>query len=422
MNPIPKTILPECANIVGSIASNRTYAKKSVAIHPIRTYHVVIVHQRGFILPNYRVAVIGRTGRGNYGHGLDVVWLQIPNAQIVAVADENEAGRNAAQKRLGAKTAYADYRQMLQKERPQIVSVADRHLDQHRDMVIACAEAGASIFLEKPMCRTLQEADEMVAACEKHHVKLAIAHQTRHSPRLQRIKEIIADGRLGDILELRGRGKEDQRAGGDDLMVLGTHIMDLMRFIAGDARSCYAQASIIGKERVTPVTKADLREGGEGMGLVAGNHIHAMYNFDRGVVGHFSTVRATRGAGERDRFGLSIHGTRGVIQLTTGSLPAAYFLADPSWFPGRSRANWQEITSQGIGKPETLKDGGLGQGNIWVVQDLIQAIERDRQPKGNIYDARGALEMILAVYESSRMRALVDLPLRNRRHPLSMFG
>ena len=80
-------------------------------------------------MPNYRVAVIGRTGRGNYGHGLDVVWLQIPNAQIVAVADENEAGRNAAQKRLGAKSAYADYRQMLQKERPQIVSVADRHLD-----------------------------------------------------------------------------------------------------------------------------------------------------------------------------------------------------------------------------------------------------------------------------------------------------
>src|SRR6266496_1901755 len=102
-------------------------------------------------MPNYRIAVIGSTGRGNYGHGLDVVWLQIPNAQIVAVADDNEAGRTAAQKRLGAKNAYADYRQMLQKERPQIVSVATRWLDQHRDMVIACAEGGASIFLEKPI-------------------------------------------------------------------------------------------------------------------------------------------------------------------------------------------------------------------------------------------------------------------------------
>src|SRR5438552_278892 len=201
----------------------------------------------------YRVAVIGRTGRGNYGHGLDVVWRQIPDVQIVGVADENEAGRNAAQKRLGAKNAYADYRDMLKKERPQIVSVADRHLDSHRDMVIACAEAGASMFLEKPLCRNLTEADEMVAACEKHHVKLAIAHQTRYSPRLQRVKDLIADGRIGDLLELRGRGKEDARAGGEDLMVLGTHIMDLMRFIAGDARSCFAQVGVVGKMNVVPI-------------------------------------------------------------------------------------------------------------------------------------------------------------------------
>lgn len=370
-------------------------------------------------MPNYRVAVIGRTGRGNYGHGLDVVWREIKNAQIVAVADENEAGRVAAQKRLGAKNAYADYREMLKKERPQIVSVADRHLDSHRDMVIACAEAGASMFLEKPLCRTLAEADEMVAACEKHHVKLAIAHQTRYSPRLQRVKDLIADGRIGDLLEMRGRGKEDARAGGEDLMVLGTHIMDLMRFIAGDARSCYAQVGVVGKQGVAPITKADLREGGEGMGLIAGNHINAMYKFDRGVTGHFATVRCNRGKGDADRFGLTIHGTRGIIQLTTGSLPACHLLADPGWFPGRSRALWQEITSQGIGKAETLKDATLGAGNVWIVQDLLQAIERDRQPKGSIYDGRAALEMIHAVYESARTRAAVELPSRNRRHPLS---
>src|SRR6266853_144694 len=153
----------------------------------------------------YRVAVIGRTGRGNYGHCLDIVWRQFDNVTILAVADENEQGRLAAQKRIGARNVYADYREMLKQERPHIVSVADRHLDQHRDMVIACAEAGASIFLEKPICRSLQEADEMVAACEKHHVKLAIAHQTRYSPRLQRVKEMIHEGKLGDILEIRAR-------------------------------------------------------------------------------------------------------------------------------------------------------------------------------------------------------------------------
>src|SRR5205823_3918495 len=157
------------------------------------------------------------------------------------------------------------------KERPQVVSVADRWLDAHKDMVIACARAGASIFLEKPMARTLAEADAMVTACEMHHVKLAIAHQTRYSPRLRRVKELIAGGRLGDVLELRGRGKEDTRGGGQDLLVLGTHIFDLMRLLAGDARWCFARVLQGGR----PATKADVRAGAEGAGPIAGDHIQA---------------------------------------------------------------------------------------------------------------------------------------------------
>ena len=77
----------------------------------------------------YRVAVIGRTGRGNYGHGLDVVWNEIEQAEVVAVADENPQGWAAAAKRLDAGSSYADYREMLARERPEIVSVAPRWLD-----------------------------------------------------------------------------------------------------------------------------------------------------------------------------------------------------------------------------------------------------------------------------------------------------
>jgi predicted dehydrogenase len=370
---------------------------------------------------NYRVAVIGRTGRGNYGHGLDIVWRGLDNVQIVAVADDDERGRAAAQERLGAARAYADYREMLRRERPHIVSVAPRWLDSHRDMVIACAEAGASIFLEKPMCRTLQEADEMIAACERHHVKLAIAHQTRYSPRLERVRELIASDRFGEILEMRARGKEDRRGGGEDLMVLGTHLMDLMRFLAGDARWCYGPVGLTERQQVRPVRRDDVRQGDEGIGPLAGDHVTAMYGFDRGVVGHFSSHRANRRPGEPDRFGLTILGSRGVIQLTTGSLPPAYFLPDPGWFPGRSRAPWQEITSAGLGRAEPLRDGGLGQGNVWIVRDLMGSIERDRQPRGSMYDGRAALEMILAVYESHRLGGPAELPLRNRRHPLTML-
>jgi predicted dehydrogenase len=363
----------------------------------------------------HRVAVIGRTGRGNYGHGLDIVWKALENVEIVAVADPDDKGRTAAAKRLGAKSAYADFRVMLEKEKPHIVSVADRHLDQHRDMVVACARAGASIFLEKPMARTLAEADEMVKACEMHHVKLAIAHQTRYSPRLQRVRELLASGRVGDLLEMHARGKEDSRGGGEDLMVLGTHLFDLMRLLAGDASWCFALVLQAAK----PVTKAQVRTGGEGMGPVAGDQISAVFGFAKGVTGTFGTHRARHGVGQR--FALALYGGRGIVQMNTGSLPAVYFLDDPSWMPGKSKAAWQEVTSAGLGKPEPLKAGGLGPGNVWIARDLIEAIEKDRQPRGSMYDGRAALEMILAVYESHRVKGPVELPLSNREHPLTML-
>jgi hypothetical protein len=110
-----------------------------------------------------------------------------------------------------------------------------------------------------------------------------------------------------------------------------------------------------------------------------------------------------------------------VVQLTTGSLPAAYFLEDPSWFPGRSKKPWQQITSNGVGQPETIKDNGLHLGNVLIARDLIAAVEQDRQPLGSVYDGRAALEMILAAYESQRVRGPVELPLKNRKHPLTLL-
>lgn len=364
----------------------------------------------------YRVAVIGHTGRGDYGHGLHVVWNDIANVEVVAVADPVEKGRADAAKKTNAKAAYADYRKMLEKEKPQIVSVATRHLDQHRDMVIACANAGASVFLEKPMCRTLAEADEMVKACEMKHVKLAIAFQTRYSPRLARVKEMLAD-KLGDLLELRGRGKEDRRGGGEDLMVLGSHIVDLMRFLAGDAAWCFARAMHGGEA----AAKAHIRKDGpEGMGPILGDHINAVYGLPKGALGTFGTHRARDGANQR--FALSVHGSKGIVQLHTGSLPAVWYCDDPSWMPGQSKKAWRAVSSAGLGKPEPLKGGaGAALGNVLIVKDLIEAIEKDRQPLGSVYDARAALEMVLAVYASHAAGGPVALPLKERRHPLAAW-
>jgi predicted dehydrogenase len=368
------------------------------------------------IKPRYTVGVIGRTGYGDYGHGLDVVWNEIEQAEVVAVADPDPQGRAAAQKRLKAPNGYADYRRMLEKERPQIVSVAPRWLDCHHEMVMACAEFGCHVFLEKPMCQNLEQADAMVAAFEKKNLKLAIAHQTRYSPAVAHARSAIADGLLGDILELRGRGKEDRRGGGEDLIVLGTHIMDLMRFLAGDARRCFAGV----RNKHEPVSKKHVREGAEGIGPLAGDEIHAVYRFDGITMGYFSTHRARHGAAER--FGLQVYGSRGILTMTTGGVPEIWLLEDPSWQPGRTKVRWKRISSAGIDKPEPLKSPGLDYGNHLIALDLIRAIETAGRPKGSMNDGRAALEMILAVYESHRLNAPVGLPLKNRKHPLTMLS
>jgi predicted dehydrogenase len=364
----------------------------------------------------YKVAVIGRTGRGNYGHGLDVVWNDIEQAEVVAVADPDPQGRAAAEKRLKAPKSYSDYRQMLEIERPQIVSVAPRWLDCHRDMVLVCAEFGCHVFLEKPMCQSLEEADAMVSAFEEKNLKLVIAHQTRYSPALAHAKDAIGEGLLGDILELRGRGKEDRRGGGEDLMVLGTHVMDLMRFFAGDARWCFASV----RDNGEIISKKHVRDGAEGIGPLAGDEIHAVYRFDGITMGYFSTHRTRHGAAKR--FGLQVYGSRGILTMSTGAVPEIWFVEDPSWQPGRSKTQWKRISSTGIDKPEPLKYPGLDYGNKLIALDLIRAIETDTQPKGSMYDGRAALEMILAIYESHRLGAPVELPLKNRVHPLAMLS
>jgi hypothetical protein len=96
-------------------------------------------------------------------------------------------------------------------------------------------------------------------------------------------------------------------------------------------------------------------------------------------------------------------------------------LRDPSWSPGRSNSQWIPISSAGAGQPEPLSDGGLDGGNLLACQDLLAAIQEDRQPECSVYEARQAVEMIAAVFESHRTQAAVALPLKTRVNPLTLL-
>jgi predicted dehydrogenase len=255
----------------------------------------------------------------------------------------------------------------------------------------------------------------MVAAAEKHHVKVAVAHQTRSAPRTKQVKDLIAAGTLGDIIEIRAHGKTDKRGGGEDLIVLGTHTFDLMRLLVGDPKWCFARVSVKGRRPVA----ADVTQAGEQIGPVIGDHIFATYGFDGKAVGTFVTYPTADKTGPR--YWTEIRGTKGIVQIGFGAIPPAYFCPDPTWMTGSGKAKWEPVTSAGLGKPEPLTPKDIVNWNRWIVDDLIEAIEKDRPPMSSLADGRAALEMIMAVYESYRLDRPVDFPLKTRKHPLSLL-
>jgi len=344
-----------------------------------------------------RVAVIGHTGRGNYGHGLDTMWLCLPETEIVAVADADPKGLAAAQKRLSVK-GFADYRAMLAETKPDIVSIALRHIDQHRDMALAAIASGArGIYMEKPFCRTPAEADEIVAACGRRNVKLALAHRNRYHPALP---VAAKDAAIGELRELRGRGKEDERGGVLDLWVLGSHVFNLAHFVAGKPLACTAKLLQDGR----PVTRADLQEGAEGVGPVGGNELHARFEMERGVPLVFKSVR--RAGSKADGFGLQLVGTKGTIDLRVDEDPFARRI--PSQEPvGPAGAD--------VVKPVASHE--------LAARDLIAAMREDRAPLCDAKAGRVTVEMICAVLESHRLGGRpVTFPLATRQNPLTLLS
>jgi len=363
-----------------------------------------------------RVGVIGHTGRGNYGHGLDTVWLQVPETEIVAVADAHAGGLANAKKKLKAAKGFADYRAMLREAKPDIVAVCPRHADQHHDMSLAAIKAGArGIYIEKPFLRTPAEVDSLTAASKKHGTKIAIAHRNRWHPMLAVLDKFMADGNLGKLLEIRARGKGDRRGGGEDLWVLGSHIMNLIHYFGGAPRTCSARMFQDGK----PVTAAHVKPGNEGLGPLAGNELHARYEMKRGVIAYFDSI-ANDGT-QNHGFGLHLIGNKGIIAIRADRQPFAYWVPGNPLGPTRESRPWIPFTTAGPGKPEgNLPTVQAVHNHVIPAKDLVRAVHEDRQPLCNLAEGGMTVEMICAVFESHRQNgAAVPIPLKERGNALA---
>ncbi len=363
-----------------------------------------------------RVAVIGHTGRGNYGHGIDTMWLQLPETQIIAVADADAKGLAGALKKLNVGAGFADYRKMLAETKPDIVAIGPRHIDQHRDMALAAIEAGAhGIYIEKPYCRTPEEADEIVAAGERRKVRIAVAHRNRWHPVIPVLQKLIAEDTIGRVLEIRTRGKEDHRGGALDLWVLGCHLFNLATVFAGKPLTCSATVFQDGKL----ATRADVKPGDEGVGPLAGNEVHARFETESGIPVFFDSIAK---AGVREAgFGVQIIGTKGIIDLRIDAEPLAHLLLGNPFQPVKEARQWVPITTAGIGKPEPIANlGKLMSAHTIPGRDLIAAIREQREPLCSAHHGALTVEMICAVFESHRLGGQrVSLPLATRDNPLT---
>jgi predicted dehydrogenase len=220
------------------------------------------------------------------------------------------------------------------------------------------------------------------------------------------LREKIATGLIGELVQMRAFGKQDGRAGGEDMLVLGTHLFDLMRLFAGDARRC--SASIWSNGQSSKVT--DRKMATEGIGYVLGDEIEARFEFDRGVTGTFTSRGKLREFAEH--WHLQLIGTKGAAIILADIEPRAFISKAGKFGADGRNDQWTPLDFKGDA------ESGTAAANRRLALDWLKAIAERREPECSGANAAKAVEMVMAVYESHLSGMRVELPLVNRDHPL----
>jgi predicted dehydrogenase len=358
----------------------------------------------------FLACVYGHTGRGGYGHALDTCFNGMDTVRVTAVGDPDEKGRTAAKARIGVAKSYESLGAMLDQEKPQLLSIGPRWVEKRLELVSLAAEHQANIYMEKPIAESLEEADQIIEAAEKHQIRIVVAHQTRLCPQVIHLKKLVDDGLIGKLLEIRTRGKEDHRSGGEDMMILGTHCMYLMRLFGGDPLWCTSRITKDGRD----ITLADRHPASEPVGPVAGDTIQATFAFPDGIEGSFASQRVPKGEG--NRFQIRLYGSKGCAYMAIGQDPKVFYLPDPLWIPSKS-STWRPLPdAPSNDHPSGLK--GTDACNRRIVEELIRIVQTKSRSPVDIYEARSTLEMIMAVYQAHLSSGRATFPLKDRKHPL----
>jgi predicted dehydrogenase len=239
--------------------------------------------------------------------------------RLVAIAGRNQAAVQAAADRFGYEKAYTNWQDLVNDPDVQVFDNGGPN-NAHAEPTIAAAQAGKHVFCEKPLARTAEEAKAMLDAVEKAGVKHMVAYNYRFVPAIVHARNLIASGALGRIFHFRAVYLQDwiidpnfpmtwrftkEVAGSGSLGDLGSHILDLGRFLVGEPTKVMGMMKTFIPERPDG-------EGGRAQ-VDVDDAVTALLEFENGALG---TIEATRFAnGHRNGNMWEINAENGSIKF-----------------------------------------------------------------------------------------------------------
>ncbi len=315
-----------------------------------------------------------------------------------AIADLTEESAQEAALRFGFETHVSDWRKIVEDPEIDIVDICTPN-DSHMEIAVAAAQAGKHIFCEKPIARTSEEAKRMLDAVKKAKVKNMLAFNYRRTPAVALARKYIEEGKIGKILNFRGTYLQDwsadpnsplswrfqkKIAGSGTLGDIGTHIIDIARYLGGEMEEVCASLKTYIKER--PIQNGTIDKLGtikSGSGAPKGavdvdDEVSFMIRFRNGA---FGSIEATRNGWGRNNFiTFEIHGDKGSLFFNYERRDElqVFFADDP--------ADCRGFRTVYTGPAHPYGDGlwpipalGIGYSEIKIVEcrDFIKAVAED---------------------------------------------
>ena len=374
-------------------------------------------------MAKYRAALIGCGGKGK-DHANTLVKDNL--VDLVALCDIREEALQTFQEMYGVSRLYTDYHEMLEREKLDVVVISTQ-APQHHALTIAAAEYGCHVFCEKPMAVTLKEADEMIEACNKAGVRLSINHQKRSSAYNDYVKQLIADGEIGELILIRAYDKGGRKSG-NSMMEMGTHLFDWVHNFAGDVSWASAHITVgPAKRKMREAVVQDIKHSQEvnprdrDAGLVIGERAFCSFGFVNGL--HADCEFLAQSRANDKAYGLDLIGTKGRIALRR-SVATVMFIHRGEFMTPVEEHHWElvplpeedEIAGQHL---QTIDINQVLQSRI--IRSLLEPDIPDTPPISSGQDGRAALEMIHGSWESHRRGERVAFPLKERTHPLQRW-